>query len=199
MNRREFLKIMLGTAPAFHFTNSLASMWNTDNEKRMVSDPSLIFIDDSGYLYDPDFEPDFISVREYYDVDFMDAKSRLEFYVDRFGEEYLQVLLQEEDTDEVFLSADQVEELDSCLDHYLAEELDSEEGSFRQQMDNSQYWIGGWLYDNLPADAFNRLKLYYEEGEFPGSSFCGVGFKGNTDQLNAVLYSCGLNAICLKE
>jgi hypothetical protein len=105
----------------------------------------------------------------------------------------------EEDPADVILSADRIDELDSCLENYLDEEIDPEVGSFREQMDNSEYWIGGWLYDNLPSDAFRASGLDYVEGEFPGSSFCAVRYRGDIGELNAVLLRNGLNAVCVEQ
>ena len=48
----------------------------------------------------------------------------------------------------------------------------------------------------LPAKAFLSIGLDYVEGEFPGSSFCAVRFRGEVEQLNAILYKNGLNALC---
>jgi hypothetical protein len=201
MNRREFLKIMLGTVPAFTVNASMASLWLGQEPAKPVSQPVMIMIDGTGYLYDPDFEPELISVRTYYGIDQLTAESRLEFYIDHFGRDYLQDILREdeEDPDDVALSPDRIEELDSCLENYLDEEIDPEVGSFREQMNNSEYWIGGWLYDNLPSDAFRASGLDYVEGEFPGSSFCAVRYRDDIGELNAVLLRSGLNAVCVEE
>ena len=74
-----------------------------------------------------------------------------------------------------------------------------QEGSFRERLENSWYWIGAWLYDNLPADALQRLNLDYVEGGQPDSSFCAVRYTGSLEKINTVLITCGMNAVCFIE
>ncbi len=201
MNRREFLKIMLGTVPALPFSSSLALLWPIDEHQRPGNDPVVIGIDNSGYLYDPNFEPDFITRRAYYNVDSLTGQSRLDFYIAHWGEDGLHDLLRydKDETQKPSSLIDRLDELDEQLGFWLNDELDPEEGSFREQLDNSSYWIGGWLYDNLSSQTFQQAGLDYVEGEHPGSSFCAVRYRGEIEQLNSVLFRNGLNAVCIKD
>ena len=66
-------------------------------------------------------------------------------------------------------------------------------------MEKSRYWIGAWLYDNLPADEMRRLDLAYVEVDEPELSFSAVRYTGSLEQINTALFTCGLNAVCFKE
>ena len=105
----------------------------------------------------------------------------------------------EEDADDVRVAFSRLDEIDNSLEAYFADELDPGTGSFRYILENSQYWIGAWLHDNLPADALQRLGLEYVEGDQPESSFCAVRYTGSLEQINTALLTCGLNAVCFKE
>ena len=130
-----------------------------DQKERPENDPVSIYIDKSGYLYDPDYEEAPVTRRVFYGIDDMTRHERYDFYRDHLGEQSLKHFLREdeEDVDDVKVSFSRLDEIDNSLEAYLADELDPEEGSFRDILENSRYWIGAWLYDNLPADAFQRL------------------------------------------
>ena len=131
----------------------------------------------------------------------MTRHERYDFYRDHLVEQSLKHFLweNEEDPDDVRVSFSRLDELDNSLEAYLADELDPGEGSFRDILEKSRYWIGGWLYDNLPADAFHRLDLAYVEGDESESSFCAVRYTGSLEKINTVLFASGLNAVCFTE
>ena len=201
MNRRSFLKIMLGTAPGVAIIGMQSSLWPTDQKERPENDPVTIYIDKGGYLYDPDYGEDPVTRRVFYGIDGMNRCERYDFYRDHLGEQTLQNFLwgDVEDADDVRVSFSKLNEIDNSVASYFDDELDPEEGSFRDILEKSRYWNGAWLYDNLPADALQRLDLDYVEGDQSGSSFCAVRYTGSPEKINTVLFTCGLNAVCFKE
>ena len=201
MNRRTFLKIMLGTAPGMAITGLQVAVWPQDQQGRPEGAPVSIYIDKSGYLCDPDYKEGPVTRRVFYGIDDMTPRERYDLYREHPGEQWLKHFLQkdEENFDDVRASFTRLDELDNSLKAYFADELDPEEGSFRDILEKSRYWIGGWLYDNLPADAFRRLGLDYVEGDESGSSFCTVRYTGSLQQINTVLFASGLNAVCFQE
>ena len=56
MNRRTFLKIMLGTAPGMAIMSLQAAVWPGGQNERTENDPVSIYIDKNGHLYDPGYE-----------------------------------------------------------------------------------------------------------------------------------------------
>ena len=56
MRRRNFLKIMLGTAPGVALIGMHPALWSASLNERPQSDPVSIYINKSGYLYDPGFD-----------------------------------------------------------------------------------------------------------------------------------------------
>jgi len=201
MNRRTFLKIMLGTAPGIAIMGLQAAVWPGDQQERPESAPASICIDKSGYLYDPGYGEGPVTRRVFYGIDDMSGHERYDFYREHMGEGWLKHYLWKdgENHDDVKVSYARLDELDNSLEAYFADVLDSEEGSFRDVVEKSRYWIGAWLYDNLPAAALRRLQLAYVEGVESESSFCAVRYTGSLEKINAALFTCGLNAVCFPE
>ena len=201
MNRRTFLKIMLGTAPGMTIMGLQVAVWPQDQQGRPEGAPVSIYIDNSGYLYDPDYKAGPVTRRVFYGIDDMTPRERYDLYREHPSEQWLKHFLQkdEENFDDVRVSFSRLDELDNRLEDYFADELDPEEGSFRDILEKSRYWIGGWLYDKLPADAFRRLGLDYVEGDESESSFCAVRYTGSLEKINTVLFASGLNAVCFRE
>jgi len=201
VKRRTFLKIMLGTAPGVAIIGMHPSLWPEDQEERPENDPASIYIDKRGYLYDPDYGEAPVTRRVFYGIDEMNRHERYDFYREHMGDDWLKHFLQKDDENfnDVKASFARLGELDNGLKAYLADELDAGEGSFRDVVEKSRYWIGGWLYDNLPADAFRRLQLAYVDGDESESSFCAVRYTGSLEKINSALFACGLNAVCFTE
>jgi hypothetical protein len=201
MNRRTFLKIMLGTAPGIAVTGLQAAVWSEDQMTRPENDPVTICIEKSGYLSDPAYDGPPVTRRFFHGIDDMTRHQRYDFYRDRLGEQALRqfLLKDEEEFDDVRISFSRLDEIDKSLEAYLAGEPDPGEGSFRDILEKSRYWIGGWLYDNLPADAVRKLDLTYVEGDESENLFCAVRYTGSLEQINAVLAACGMNAVCFRE
>ena len=201
MNRRTFLKVMLGTAPGVAIVGLQWGLWPEDQMQRPENEPVSIYIDERGYLYDPDYQQGPVTRRVFYGIDDMSRHERYDFYRDHLGEQSLKHFLwkDEEDADDVRVAFSRLDEIDNSLEAYFADELDPGTGSFRYILENSQYWIGAWLYDNLSADAFQRLELDYVEGDQPESSFCAVRYTGSLKKINTALFTCGLNAVCFTE
>ena len=201
MNRRTFLKIMLGTAPGVAIIGMQSTLWPGYQNERLQNDPVSIYIDKSGYLYDPAYEQDPVTLRVFYGIDELTRHQRYDFYQEHLGEQSLKHFLwkDEENADDVRVAFSRLDEIDNSLEAYFADELDPEDGSFRDILENSRYWIGAWLYDNLPADVLQRLDLDYVEADQAESSFCAVRYTGSLEQINMTLLTCGLNAVCFKE
>ena len=130
----------------------------------------------------------------------MTRRERYDFYRGHLGEQTLQSFLRgdEADAEDVKLSFARLDELDNRLADYLADEPDPEEGSFRDRLEHSRYWIGAWLHDNLPADALRHLNLAYVEGDQPEGAFYAVRYAGSLEQINSALFASGLNAVCYR-
>ena len=76
---------------------------------------------------------------------------------------------------------------------WLDSSVDLESLSFRELAMTSEYWVGILLFEELDYETQNELRLRLVEGEYPGSTFCGVRFDGLTDELNAELFRRGIN------
>jgi hypothetical protein len=175
-------------------------VWPQDQAQRPQNDPVAIGIDKSGHLYDPAHDQARPTRRVFYGLAGMTRRERYDFYRGHLGEQTLQSFLRgaEEDAEDVKLSFARLDELDNRLADYLADEPEPEEGSFRDRLEHSRYWIGAWLHDNLPADALRRLDLAYVEGDQPEGAFYAVRYAGSLEQINSVLFASGLNAVCYR-
>ena len=200
MKRRTLLKIMLGTAPGVAVFGLRGAVWPQDQVQRPQNAPVLIGIDNSGHLYDPAHDGARPTRRVFYGIADMTRRERYDFYRGHLGEQTLQSFLwgDEEDLEDVNLSFARLDELDNRLAAYLADEPDPEEGSFRDRLEHSRYWIGAWLHDNLPADALQHLNLAYVEGDQPEGAFYAVRYAGSLEQINSALFASGLNAVCYR-
>ena len=200
MKRRTLLKIMLGTAPGVAVFGLRRIVWPEDQAERPENDPVSIYIDDSGHLYDPGHTKARPTRRVFYGIADMTRRERYDFYRGHLGEQTLRSFLRggEADVTQVKLSFARLDEIDNRLDAYLADEPDPEEGSFRDRLEHSRYWIGAWLHDNLPADASRRLDLAYVEGDQPEGAFYAVRYAGGLEQINSALFANGLNAVCYR-
>ena len=59
----------------------------------------------------------------------------------------------------------------------------------------SPYNVGLEIYEGMSVEDAGNLGLYLVEGEHPGSSFTGVAFHENMDELNCELESQGINLV----
>jgi hypothetical protein len=200
MKRRTLLKIMLGTAPAVTVFGLQRVVWPQDQVPRPQNDPVAIGIDNNGHLYDPGHTKARPTRRVFYGIADMTRRERYGFYRGHLGEQTLQSFLRgdEEDANDVKLSFARLDEIDNHLADYFADEPEPEEGSFRDRLEHSRYWIGAWLHDNLPADALQRLNLAYVEGDQPEGAFYAVRYAGSLEQINSALFESGLNAVCYR-
>jgi len=200
MKRRTLLKIMLGTAPGVAVFGLGRAMWPQDQVQRPQNDPVAIGIDKSGHLYDPAHDEARLTRRVFYGLAGMTRRERYDFYRGHLGEQTLQSFLRGEESsiEDVKLSFERLDEIDNRLAAYLADEPDPKEGSFRDRLEHSRYWIGAWLYDNLPADVLRRLDLAYVEGDQPEGAFYAVRYAGSLEQINSALFESGLNAACYR-
>ena len=200
MKRRTLLKIMLGTAPGVAVFGLRGAVWPQDQVQRPQNDPVLIGIDNSGHLYDPGHTKARPTRRVFYGIADMTRRERYDFYRGHLGEQTLQSFLRggEVNVKDVKLSFARLDELDNRLADYLTDEPEPEEGSFRDRLEHSRYWIGAWLHDNLPADALQHLNLAYVEGDLPEGAFYAVRYAGSLEQINSALFASGLNAVCYR-
>ena len=200
MKRRTLLKIMLGTTPGIAVFGLQRAVWPQDQSLRPQNDPVSIYIDDSGHLYDPAHIKARPTRRVFYGIANMTRRERYDFYRGHLGEQTLQSFLRggEVNVKDVKLSFARLDEIDNRLADYLTDEPEPEEGSFRDRLEHSRYWIGAWLHDNLPANALQRLNLAYVEGGQPEGAFYAVRYAGSLEQINSALLASGLNAVCYR-
>lgn len=207
-SRRDFLNIIFGTMPAAAFVvahpvlSSALSVpvWPEEKTSLPKHNPVMISIDDSGYLYDPNFDYDDIELptnREHYDIDCMTKKERLEFHVDHHGIDYAHQIVEEAlELDEPLkkITLKHLDIFDRYLENWLEEPIDPEYLSFRQSMALSEYWPGVDLVDELGYDRSKELGLALIEGECPGSSFSAVKYYGDDlGELNRAFFKEGIN------
>ncbi len=203
LSRREILRIVFETAPVAALVatqpaiaGGLAQQPEWPEAKRELPrhDPIIMGLD-HGYFVDPDFEyEDAPTFAQYYEVNKMDDKQRVDFYVEHFQEDAFDVVAKE-----FALDVDELEELEPehvhVLDSLFTAWLDNpmEEWGFYENALNSEYWMGMELLEELGKEVGRELGLRLVEGDQPGSSFCGVRFVGDADVLNAMLYRLGIN------
>jgi hypothetical protein len=94
----------------------------------------------------------------------------------------------------MFTKAD-VRIVESEIQEWLDGREDPENLSFYQALTLTEFHAGADLIDALGDETASQLGLYVVEGDHPGSSFCGVAFDGDLDELNLALAHEGLNMI----
>lgn len=85
-------------------------------------------------------------------------------------------------------SLDEVEE-------WLETEIEFDDLGPWQAARLSPYNVGLEIYETISVEDAGNLGLCLVEGEHPGSSFTGVAFHGNLDELNHELERQGMNMV----
>ena len=184
LNRRDFLKVVFATTTAAAVSGAVP-LWPADAIDRPVSKPFNLTLDDSHHLVDPSFDYGSVSLpthREHLLLEGLegdDLKNEL-------NEQFWQIehLLK----DPKKWSLDEVE-------GWLDTEIEYENLSAWQAAQFSPYKSGLDIYQHLDVEAADTLGLELVEGDHPGSSFVGVAFYGDVDELNRQLQKLGLNLV----
>ncbi len=130
----------------------------------------------------------------------MDTAGKIECLLDHIG--YLEEELRDEY--EIIKPAsdweeEQLEGVEGIAGSMLDDPVDIECMGFRSILHHGPHAVGELMLNGLPPEEAARLGLYLVEGDCPGSSFCGVRFTGDIDELNESLARHGLNIIVRGE
>jgi hypothetical protein len=101
---------------------------------------------------------------------------------------------------------DQIEEIEHLIsdpdkwtldevEWWLDTEIEYEDLGAWQAAQHSPHSAGLGIYNRLSREEADRIGLKLVEGDHPGSSFVGVAFYGDVDELNRQLQKFGLNLV----
>jgi hypothetical protein len=184
LNRREFLTIVFATTTAAAVSGAVP-LWPADAVDRPVSKPFNLTIDDSNYLVDPNFDYGSVSLpthREHLLLEGLEGDDLKNELNEQFWQiEHLVKDPNKWDVDEV--------------EGWLDTEIEYEDLGAWQAAQFSPYKSGLDIYQYLSVEAADTLGLELVEGDHPGSSFVGVAFYGNVDELNRQLQKLGMNMV----
>jgi len=184
ITRRDFLKVVFTTATAAAVSGT-APLWPVDAIARLVSKPFDLALDEYNYLVDPSFDYGDIKLptrREVLSLERLDPKALKKALEGQIGEiEHLVDDTQNWTLDEV--------------EWWLDSEIEYEELGAWQAADYSPHRAGLSIYNSLSREDAQGLGLELVEGDHPGSSFVGVAYYGNVDELNRQLQRLGMNLV----
>lgn len=197
ISRRDFMKIIFGTTAAAVLP--AIDLWPEDTralpkEALPVAKPYEFLLDKYGYLVDPSFawEDDWPTAREYLGYDTLTLNEKVEVFEDQHGIdellEYVDKALSQWNEDDLAI-------LESIDRDWLDEPLDPEFMGDYQAARYTEYWPGIEVYESIGVQETDAIGLWLVQGDHPGSSFCGVRFDGNLDDLNSALSTAKLNMV----
>lgn len=206
MTRRDFLKVVFATIPATAVSGPLKNIWPSGAFDRPVEEPYIISIDDSGYLYDPNFNYDdqqLPSGREHCEYDnksWDEKKYFLEMECD--AAENYQITHADEFSDgwNGEYTEAQYRSMEASIQDWLDEPIDIEELSMLEGMTYTEHWPVTEIMSGLSSKDADALMLAFVEGEHPGSSFAGVKYIGDISDLgilNNALAQKGMNLVVI--
>ena len=195
IDRKEPIDVIFGTVSKAALSGPLSDLWPKQATDRPMAEP-IVFTIENDYVIDPNFDYRTVlpTIRENR-YENLAPEEAIEFILDLIGH-YEEQITKLETTlgkphekwtksDLPFLEAQFEEELDAPEDpDYL---------SFRMSAICSQYNAGIMILDALGTERAAELGLHLVEGDYPGSSFCGVAFDGDIEELNLELVTRGLN------
>ena len=194
VSRRDFLKIVFGTASAAALTHPLSLLWPEEAAARPLADPYILGLDDSGYLIDPayDWRTEYPPVREEVGYDTCTLRGKLSVFEEQLG---LDEMMKYTNKPLSQWNRNDLAEVERDYNEWLDEPREPETLSFREGALRSPYWPGIEIYEQLWQE-IAALGLVYVEGDAPfGSSFCGVRYDGDLIDLNNALAKGGLNMV----
>ena len=180
INRRDFIKFVFGTASAAAVSGVLP-LWPTTAIARPIAEPARLALD-YDYLVDPDFDcfPVLPTYREFLSLEGLSGH-KLRKTLEKEHERFEHLL---KDPANWFVS-----EIKDWLDSHI----EPDDMSPWNAAQYTAYGAGILLYESLPFENTMELNLNLVEGDCPGSSFCGVHFSGDVEELNNGLRSLGIN------
>lgn len=188
LSRRDFLKLALSTISIAALEGADAAYWPTESRLRHLADPQIVNIDEWGYLIDPEYsfgdmpyngltlEP-WPTNSSFYGLDGMTTEEMHAWYQEYFGDDF----------DEAYFS------------EFMEEWVDPDMTSFEFIGMHSEYWVGVHLYNASDPGLVDDAGLALVEGEYPGSSFCGVKLRNPLPEANMALAAHGLNMVFVNE
>jgi hypothetical protein len=184
VNRREFLKIVFASTSVVAVSGASA-LWPSVALSRPVCDPVHLNIDDSGYIVDPGFDYcdlDVPTYREYHSLVGL-------------GQNDLRVALNNEPglIENLVVDPDDwsLEEIEGWLDEYV----DLDDMGTWEGMKYTHYGPGIEIYEQMSREQVNDLGLELVDGDHPGSSFVGVAYHGDIEELNEGFERLGMNLV----
>jgi len=201
LSRREFLKLILGTAPAVALSGSLSALWPEKAKARPVSDPVTLFLNQDNLLVDGPWREISWSPstrREHYGLDEMSLQERLEFWFGWLGKKdgfraFLDACPHVDDWTAEHHQAFLAHEADHSA--WLDEELPFDEMSELDLAFLTEHGPALGLFEHLGEKRAEALGLYETVVGGPGGGGYGIGFRGDVDKLNAKLAALGINVV----
>jgi hypothetical protein len=184
VNRREFLKIVFASTSVVAVSGASA-LWPSAALSRPVSEPVYLSIDDSGYIVDPGFDYcDLITptFREHHSLVGLN-NAELKTHLDKVFYEIEHLVEDPENW-----SVDEVQE-------WLDEHVELEDLGTWEAMRHTHYGPGIEIYEQMSREQANDLGLELIDGDHPGSSFVGVAYHGDIEELNEGFERLGMNLV----
>ena len=206
--RREFLKLILGTAPAVALSGSFAALWPDEAKSRPVADPITLFLDrdwaPGRALLVDDLDPDasakeyFPPRREYFELETMSLNERCDFWREGWGsaahcEEFLWDGPEVEEWTAEDLAKFNAFEAEQAA--WLDEAVEIYEVSPRDLAFMTRLGPGIELFEALGPKRAKALGIYEAYFGGPASDGYGIAFRGDVEKLNAGLAASGINIV----
>jgi len=184
LNRREFLKIVFASTSVVAVSGA-STLWPSDQLTRPVEEPVYLEVDESGYIVDPRFDY----------CDLCPPTNREYHSLVGLGKNELRAAL----TNELGLIENLVidpdnwslEEIDDWLDEYV----DLDDMGTLEAMKYTHYGPALQIYQQMDHRDADDVGFQLVDGDHPGSSFVGIAFHGDKEELNHQLERLGMNLV----
>jgi hypothetical protein len=202
VSRREFLQVILGTAPAVALSGPLSALWPAEAAARPIAEPVELFLDEDNLLvHDPwrELVWDPPTRREYYSVDHMSLRERLRFWSDWWSgddDDFREFL--DDHPNARHWSAEELQTFQSYeagWADWLDDDLDFDEMSDMDLASLSHHGPGIELFQQLDPKQAEALGLYEAAFGCPGCGGYAIRFRGDVEKLNAALAGLGINVV----
>jgi hypothetical protein len=195
MNRRDFMKVILTTVSAAALRRP-DKLWPVAERARPIAEPIQLLRTPEGYLRGPEVDR-LPTYRRMLDFDALSENGKRNALLELWRMVHLEDF--EDRVNDPDDTLDNEEALDELAQWHLDDEVNLESLSLRDSAKISEYGVGIEIYDALPETTAKRLGLELIVGDQPGSSFSGVAFYGEVDELNRELERVGLNLVVIED